>query len=93
MIREVWAIGNIKKNYIKVIQKLSFSQFNVFVRVLQVVRSNYRQYTTSQYYLLLTERSFCDQFIEQLFYGTYKTRFTSQLLASLLRGVMFSMRR
>lgn len=58
---------NIKKNYIKAIQKLNFSQFNILVKALKVVRNNHGRYIASQYYLLLTKNLFCNQFIKQLF--------------------------
>lgn len=65
MTEKVRAMEDIKKNYAKAIQELSFSQFSALVRALQVVGSNYGGYTAGQYYLLLTEGSLCDQFIKQ----------------------------
>lgn len=61
---EIWVIEGIKKNYTEAIQKLSLSQFSAFVRILQVIGSNYKRYTISQYYLLLIERLLQDQFIK-----------------------------
>lgn len=67
IIKEIQAIKDIKKNYAEAIQELCLSQLSALVRALQVVRSNYRRYIVSQYYLLLTERLLWDQFIKQLF--------------------------
>lgn len=66
MTEEVRAMEDIKKNYAEAIQELSLSKFSALVRALQVVGSNYGGYTAGQYYLLLTDGSLRDQFMEQL---------------------------
>lgn len=58
---------DIKKNYTKIVQELGFSQFSALIEALPIVGNNYGGYTISQYYLLMTERSLYNQFIEQLF--------------------------
>lgn len=42
MTEEVQTMEDIKKNYAKAIQELSFSQFSTLIKIVQVVESNYR---------------------------------------------------
>lgn len=64
MTTEVWAMEDIKVHYTEVIADLTLQKLSVLVKGMHKWGDKYGGYTAGQYYLFLSRRPLCNQFME-----------------------------